>query len=52
MMLPDVFIDHDSPNLMYATAGLDSKAICGKVFEALGRDFRREVVHFPGKAST
>jgi len=52
MMLPDVFIDHDSPNLMYATAGLDSKAICAKVFEALGRDVRREVVQFPGKAST
>jgi len=52
MILPDIFIDHDSPNLMYATAGLDAKAICAKVFEALGRDFRREVVHFPGKAST
>src|SRR5712672_1265798 len=52
MILPDIFIDHDSPNLMYATAGLDAKAICAKVFEALGRDFRREVVHFPGKVST
>ena len=52
MILPDMFIDHDSPNLMYAKAGLDAKAICAKVFEALGRDVRREVVQFPGKALT
>jgi 1-deoxy-D-xylulose-5-phosphate synthase len=52
MMLPDKFIDHDSPNLMYATAGLDAKAIVGNVFEALGRDVRREIVQFPGKVST
>jgi len=38
MVLPDVFIDHDSPNAMYAKAGLDSKAIVAKVFEALGKD--------------
>ncbi len=38
MVLPDVFIDHDSPNAMYAQAGLDAKAIVKKVFEALGRD--------------
>src|SRR6185312_15299280 len=38
MVLPDVFIDHDSPNAMYATAGLDAKGIVKKVFEALGRD--------------
>jgi len=37
-VLPDVFQDHDSPNAMYATAGLDAKAIVAKVFEALGRD--------------
>ena len=52
LTLPDIFIDHDSPNLMYAMAGLDAKAICGRVFEALGRDVHREVVHFPGKAAT
>jgi hypothetical protein len=29
---------------MYATAGLDSKGIVAKVFEALGKDARRELV--------
>jgi 1-deoxy-D-xylulose-5-phosphate synthase len=38
MVLPDVFIDQDSPNAMYAQAGLDTKGIVAKVFEALGRD--------------
>ena len=38
MVLPDIFIDHDSPNAMYAQAGLDAKGIVKKVFEALGRD--------------
>jgi 1-deoxy-D-xylulose-5-phosphate synthase len=38
MVLPDVFIDHDSPNAMYAKAGLDTKGIVKKVFEALGKD--------------
>jgi 1-deoxy-D-xylulose-5-phosphate synthase len=38
MVLPDSFIDQDSPNAMYAQAGLDAKGIVTKVFEALGRD--------------
>ncbi len=38
MVLPDTFIDQDSPNAMYAKAGLDTKGIVGKVFEALGRE--------------
>jgi 1-deoxy-D-xylulose-5-phosphate synthase len=38
MVLPDIFIDHDSPNAMYATAGLDAKGIVTKVFEALGKE--------------
>jgi 1-deoxy-D-xylulose-5-phosphate synthase len=37
MVLPDLFIDHDSPAAMYTKAGLDAKAIVAKVFEALGR---------------
>jgi 1-deoxy-D-xylulose-5-phosphate synthase len=37
MVLPDTFIDHDSPNAMYAKAGLDAKGIVAKVFEALGK---------------
>jgi 1-deoxy-D-xylulose-5-phosphate synthase len=42
MVLPDVFLDHDSPNVMYARAGLDAKGIVSKVFEALGKDFKAE----------
>ncbi|PZA09769.1 1-deoxy-D-xylulose-5-phosphate synthase [Rhodopseudomonas palustris] len=38
MVLPDVFLDHDTPAAMYARAGLDAKAIVKKVFEALGKD--------------
>jgi 1-deoxy-D-xylulose-5-phosphate synthase len=37
MVLPDVFIDHDTPAAMYAKAGLDAKGIVAKVFEALGK---------------
>ena len=43
LVLPDVFIDQDSPATMYSKAGLDSKGIVAKVFDALGRDVRREV---------
>ncbi len=38
MVLPDVFIDQDTPAAMYATAGLDARGIVAKVFEALGKD--------------
>jgi 1-deoxy-D-xylulose-5-phosphate synthase len=44
MVLPDVFIDQDSPAAMYAKAGLDSRGIVAKVFEALGKDVRAETV--------
>jgi len=44
MVLPDMFIDQDSPNAMYAKAGLDAKGIVAKVFEALGKDIRTEAV--------
>jgi 1-deoxy-D-xylulose-5-phosphate synthase len=44
MVLPDRFIDQDGPAKMYAAAGLDAKAIVAKVFEALGKDVRRDVV--------
>jgi 1-deoxy-D-xylulose-5-phosphate synthase len=44
MVLPDVFLDHDSPNAMYARAGLDAKGIVAKVFETLGKDFKTESV--------
>jgi 1-deoxy-D-xylulose-5-phosphate synthase len=45
MILPDIFIDHDSPNAMYAKAGLDAKGIVTKVFEALGKDASEMVKH-------
>jgi 1-deoxy-D-xylulose-5-phosphate synthase len=38
MVLPDLFIDQDSPNAMYARAGLDAKGIVKKVFEVFGKD--------------
>ena len=38
MVLPDTFIDQDSPAAMYAKAGLDAKGIVTRVFEALGRE--------------
>jgi 1-deoxy-D-xylulose-5-phosphate synthase len=38
LVLPDTFIDHDSPAKMYEQAGLDAKGIVAKVFEALGKD--------------
>ena len=44
MVLPDILIDQDSPAAMYAKAGLDSKGIVAKVFEALGKDVAVETV--------
>src|ERR1700735_5328984 len=44
MVLPDEFLDHDSPNAMYARAGLDAKGIVAKVFETLGKDAKTETV--------
>jgi 1-deoxy-D-xylulose-5-phosphate synthase len=44
MILPDVFLDHDSPAAMYARAGLDAKSIVKKVFDTLGKDFKTETV--------
>jgi 1-deoxy-D-xylulose-5-phosphate synthase len=44
MVLPDVFLDQDSPNAMYAKAGLDAKGIVVKAFAALGENMRGETV--------
>ena len=35
MILPDIFIDQDTPERMYQTAGLDSSSIVNKVEETL-----------------
>ena len=44
MVLPDTFIDQDTPNAMYAKAALDAKGIVAKAFEALGQNLRGDVV--------
>jgi 1-deoxy-D-xylulose-5-phosphate synthase len=44
MVLPDAFLDHDTPDAMYARAGLDAKGIVKKAFEALGKDVAVETV--------
>ena len=35
MILPDRFIDHDKPNLMYKYVGLDADSIENKVLDTL-----------------
>lgn len=44
MVLPDIFIDHDKPERMYAEAGLDAGGIVRTVFAALGRDMIAAVI--------
>ncbi len=44
MVLPNVFIDQDTPAAMYAKAGLDARGIVAKAFEALGKDAAAETV--------
>ncbi|MBI3702361.1 MAG: 1-deoxy-D-xylulose-5-phosphate synthase [Rhizobiales bacterium] len=39
MILPDLFIDHDTPSAMYAKAGLDANGIVAKVFEIFGSKY-------------
>lgn len=38
MVLPDHFLDQDSPEKLYVQAGLDAKAIAAKALAALGRN--------------
>ncbi len=38
LVLPDTFIDQDTPAKMYEQAGLDARGIVAKAFEALGKD--------------
>jgi 1-deoxy-D-xylulose-5-phosphate synthase len=44
MVLPDAFLDQDTPAAMYAKAGLDARGIVAKAFEALGKDAAAETV--------
>jgi 1-deoxy-D-xylulose-5-phosphate synthase len=43
MVLPDLYLDQDKPERMYAKAGLDAAGIVTKVFEALGQEETRKV---------
>ena len=47
MTLPDIFQDHDTPEKMYAIAGLNADGIVHTALSALGRG--AEVVHLEGK---
>jgi 1-deoxy-D-xylulose-5-phosphate synthase len=38
MVLPDVFLEHDSPNAQYDTAGLNARHIVATALAALGRE--------------
>ncbi|MEJ0051955.1 MAG: 1-deoxy-D-xylulose-5-phosphate synthase [Methylovirgula sp.] len=38
MVLPDIFLDHNKPEKLYAEAHLDAKGIVAKVLETLGRE--------------
>jgi 1-deoxy-D-xylulose-5-phosphate synthase len=40
MVLPDLFLDHDKPELLYARAGLDHRGIIETVRAALARDVK------------
>jgi 1-deoxy-D-xylulose-5-phosphate synthase len=44
MVLPDAFIDQDTPVAMYRQAGLDARGIVAKVLDALGKDMERDAV--------
>ncbi len=38
LVLPDVFMEHDKPEAMYARAGLDADGVVKTVFDALGHE--------------
>jgi len=42
MTLPDIYIDQDTPAIMYQQAKLDADSIVETVFKALGRDFNAQ----------
>jgi 1-deoxy-D-xylulose-5-phosphate synthase len=44
MVLPDLFLDHDTPATMYAKAGLDANGILAKALEAFGKDLKEDKV--------
>jgi 1-deoxy-D-xylulose-5-phosphate synthase len=44
LVLPDIFLDQDSPTAMYAKAGLDAAGIVRKVFDTLRIDVSAETL--------
>src|SRR5438309_4129798 len=46
MVLPDVFLEHDSPNAQYDAAGLNARHIVATALSALGR----EIAELPARA--
>ena len=42
MVLPDLFLDHDSPNAQYETAGLNARHIVATALGALGREIAEQ----------
>jgi len=46
MVLPDLFLEHDSPNAQYETAGLNARHIVATALAALGR----ETAELPARA--
>ncbi len=45
LVLPDTFIDHEKPEKMYETAGLDRNGIVAKALAALGKESLLDGVH-------
>jgi 1-deoxy-D-xylulose-5-phosphate synthase len=43
LTLPDIFQDHDKPELQYAEAGLDADAIANAALRALGRGVNERI---------
>jgi 1-deoxy-D-xylulose-5-phosphate synthase len=43
LVLPDYFIDHDTPHAMYAKAALDANGIVAKVFDVFGSQYAPEL---------
>ncbi len=42
MVLPDVFLDHDSPQAQYDQAALNARHIVAMALSALGREIARQ----------
>jgi 1-deoxy-D-xylulose-5-phosphate synthase len=49
LVLPDTFLDHDTPEKMYETAGLDAKAIVAAALSALGRESEAVLANAAGR---